>query len=299
MTHGIHFAFFGTSHIATMVLDELENEGLLPALVITMPPRTKGRGLKEIPTEVEVWARERRIPVEYDWSNFEQHPPSASWRSGWDVAVIVDYGKILPASLLAIPKKGFLNVHPSLLPRFRGASPMRSAILADEKDTGVSIILVDDKMDHGPIVAQKKISFTSPPVGVWPLRNSDLEKILLPLGGALLARILPEYIAGNIDPVEQNHDVATYCKKFSKEDGLLDLSGDARTNLLKVRAFETWPGTYAYFERPGRAGSGKRIRVSILDGHIEGTRFVPSLVKPEGKNEMSYVDFLRSGAKPI
>lgn len=279
------FAFFGTSHIATMVLDELAHAHMLPALVVTMPPRAKGRGMKEMPTDVDTWARAKDIPVHYDWEQFEKQPPAG----GWDVAIIVDYGKILPDSLLSIPKKGFLNVHPSLLPRFRGASPLRSAILADEKETGVSIILVDTKMDHGPIVAQKKVSVPN-----WPVKNSELEKMLLPIGGKLLADILPEYLAGNVEPVEQNHDIATYCTKFSKEDGLLNLSGDARTNLLKVRAFEGWPGTYTHFER-----GGKRIRVAILDGHIEGKVFVPTVVKPEGKTEMSYIDFLRSGAKPI
>lgn len=280
MANRIKFAFFGTSHIATMVLDQLERASLVPSLVITMPPRRKGRGMQEAPTDVDAWARERHITVEYDWTNFENEQ--------WDVAVIVDYGKILPDSLIAIPQKGFLNVHPSLLPRFRGASPMRSAILSDEKETGVSIILVDSLMDHGPIVAQKKVAIQN-----WPIKNSELETILLPIGGSLLAQILPAYVAGDIEPVEQNHDVATYCTKFTKEDGLLDISGNARENLLKLRAFEGWPGTYAFFER-----AGKKIRVAILDGHIEGSRFVPSLVKPEGKTEMSYADFVRSGAKP-
>lgn len=166
---------------------------------------------------------------------------------------------------------------------------MRSAILNDEKETGVSIILIDEEMDHGPIVAQKKVT-----VPDWPAKNSDLERTLLPAGGALLAQILAEYVAGNIEPREQNHDVATYCTKFTKEDGLIDLNEDGYANLLKVRAFEGWPGTYAYFTR-----GDKKIRVGILDAHLEGRRMIPSLVKPEGKNEMSYVDFLRSGARPL
>lgn len=289
----IRFAFFGTSHIATMVLDELEKAALLPALIITLPPRTKGRGLTEVPTEVDAWGKHRGIPVEYDWTNFEKSPPSASRRSGWDVAIVVDYGKILPNSLIAIPRKGFLNVHPSLLPRFRGASPMRSAILADERETGVSIILIDEKMDHGPIVAQKRVTVQN-----WPLRNSELERILLPLGGALLAQILPEYVAGNVGPVEQNHDIATYSKKFSKEDGEIDLKADVYKNLLKICAFEGWPGTYAHFERAGKSAS-RRIRVAILSAHMEGKTLVIDTVKPEGKTEMRYSEFLRSGARPI
>ncbi len=277
----IRFAFFGTSHIATMVLDELEKAYLLPQLVITMPPRKRGRGLEESATEVDMWARARSLPIAYDWTQFEHEE--------WDVAVVVDYGRILPTSLIEIPARGFLNVHPSLLPRFRGASPMRSAILHDESETGVSIILIDDQMDHGPIVAQKRVRIQS-----WPMKNSELERTLLPLGGALLAQILPEYMAGNISPVEQNHDVATYCSKFTKEDGLIDLDGDPRENLLKVHAFEGWPGTYAFFER-----GGKQLRTGIVDAKIENGKFIPTIVKPEGKGEMPYTDFLRSGAKPL
>lgn len=284
-TTDIRFAFFGTSHIATMVLDELEKAGLPPSLIVTMPPRAKGRGLEAQETDVAAWARRRGIEPAYDWERFEKSPPAG----GWDVAVVVDYGKILPRRIIDIPQKGFLNVHPSLLPRLRGASPVRSAILHDEKETGVSIILLDDKMDHGPLVAQRKVSVQS-----WPVRNSELEKILMPLGGVLLAQMLPEYVAGRIEPVEQNHDLATYTEKFAKEDGELDLKGDAYRNLLKIFALEGWPSTYAFFER-----GGKKLRVQVLDAHLEGKTLVIDTVKPEGKGLMSYADFLRSGAKPL
>lgn len=283
MRRDIHFAFFGTSHIATMVLDELEKASLIPALVVTMPPRKSGRGLQESETEVALWAKHRGIPLSYEWTEFQNDA------AGWDVAIVVDYGKILPSSLIAIPKKGFLNVHPSLLPRLRGASPMRSAILSNERETGVSVILIDEEMDHGPIVAQKKAKLEE-----WPLKNSELENILVPLGGGLLAQILPEYVAGNIEPAPQNHDVATYSGKFSKEDGLLDLRGDVLKNLRKIYAFEGWPGTYTFFVR-----GGKKIRVAILDAHIEGNSLVIDTVKPEGKKEMSYEEFVRSGATPL
>ena len=145
-------------------------------------------------------------------------------------------------------------------------------------------MLLDDKMDHGPIVAQKKIA-----VPGWPVKNSQLEALLVPEAGRLLAQILPLYVAGEIEPQPQNHDVATYSEKFSKEDGLLDLSDDPRTNLLKIKAFEGWPGTYTFFER-----AGKRIRVQILDAHLEGSKLVIDTVKPEGKREMPYADFARS-----
>lgn len=278
---GSRFAFFGTSHIAVYVLNALAETALLPQLVVTQPPKPKGRGLGTQPTQAEVWARAHDIPVAYDAKEFEN--------GEWDVAIVVDYGNFLPKQLLDIPKHGFLNVHPSLLPRLRGASPMRSAILNDEKQTGVTIMLVTEGMDEGPIVAQKKIDVTP-----WPIGNAALENILVPEGGKLLAQILPQWVAGEVDAHEQNHDVATYAEKIAKEDGLLDLNADAYKNLLKIRAYEGWPGTYTFFER-----GGKRIRVGILDAHSANGKLVIDRVKPEGKKEMTYEEFARSGAKPI
>ena len=277
----LRFAFFGTSHIAVYVLDALQATNQLPQCIVTQTPKPKGRGLEPKPTEVEMWARAHEIPVAYDSKEFES--------GEWDVAIVVDYGNFLPKELLDIPRRGFLNVHPSLLPRLRGASPMRSAILNNEKLTGVTIMLVNEGMDEGPIVAQKKID-----VDPWPVGNAELEKILVPEGGKLLAQILPQWVAGEIDAHEQNHDVATYAEKITKEDGLLDLQADAYKNLLKIRAYEGWPGTYTFFER-----GGKKIRVAILDAHVENNKLVIDTVKPEGKKEMAYEEFLRSGAKSV
>jgi methionyl-tRNA formyltransferase len=280
MKNNITFAFFGTSHIAVFVLDALHSAGLLPSLIVTIPGK--------IDSAVAMWAKRHTIPLAYDWQEFET--------GSWDVAVVVDYGKILPKRLLDIPAKGFVNVHPSLLPRLRGPSPIRTAILQGEEKVGVSIMLVDEEMDHGPIIAQKAVA-----VPDMPLKNSALENLLLTAGGKLLCEMLPKWVFGEIEAQPQNHDVATYTGKFTKDDGLLDLSADARTNLRKICALETWPGTFAYFERPStRPGqAAKKIRVAILDAHIENGALIIDTVKPEGKKEMPYKDFLLSGAKPI
>ncbi|MDO8576170.1 MAG: methionyl-tRNA formyltransferase [bacterium] len=280
----VRFAFFGTSHIAVYALEALAQANLMPALVVTQPPKPKGRGLEEKPTQVELWARDSGIPVAHDTQEFEA--------GKWDVAIVVDYGNMLPKNVLDVPRCGFLNVHPSLLPRLRGASPIRSAILNDERTTGVSVMLVSEGMDEGPIVAQKKIEVTP-----WPIGNAALETMLMQEGGKLLAQILPQWVAGEVDAHGQNHDVATYAEKITKEDGLLDLSADAYKNLLKIRAYEGWPGTYAFFERNGKSAS-RRIRVGIIDAHIENGKLVIARVKPEGKKEMGYEEFVRSGAKP-
>lgn len=287
--HNITFAFFGTSHLAVYILDALRAAGLTPSLIVSTPDTMQGRGLQRTTPPVAAWALEHGIEL-LQPETIDEDFLETMRKTAWDVAVVADYGKILPRALLDIPRRGFLNVHPSLLPRLRGASPIRSAILYDEKAVGVSIMLVDEKMDHGPVVAQKKIE-----VREWPQKNSELEKMLMEAGGALLAQTLPLWVAGEIDAHEQNHDVATYAEKIRKEDGLLDLTDDAYRNLLKIRAFEGWPGTYTFFER-----AGKRIRVGILDAHFDASGALEiTRVKPEGKKEMSYADFLRSGATPI
>ncbi|MDO8562114.1 MAG: methionyl-tRNA formyltransferase [bacterium] len=305
------FAFFGTSHIAVFVLDELKKVGLIPSLIVTPPDKARGRGLALQPSPVKVWAQKQGVDIlQPEKIHSDVLENIRTLRA--DVAVVVDYGKILPKALLDIPRRGFLNVHPSLLPRLRGPSPIRSAILNDEKETGVSIILVDEEMDHGPIIAQKRVPipnwFNSPKQGEGgPPHLVEFEAALMQEGGRLLAHILPQWVKGEVDAHEQNHDVATYSEKIGKEDGLLDLEDDAYKNLLKIRAYEGWPGTYAFFERPStRSGQeAKRIRVGILDAHIDPStppgarKLVIDRVKPEGKREMGYEEFLRSGAKPV
>jgi len=292
MHRDIRFAFFGTSHIAVYALEALKNAGFLLKLIVTAPDARRGRGLTLSPSPAALWAEKYAIPTKKPESISDTFIKEFQ-ENHWDVAIVVDYGKILPKTLLDVPRKGFLNVHPSLLPRLRGPSPIRSAILNDDRQTGVSIMLVDEEVDHGPIVAQKKVEIPS-----WPLGNAELEKLLLNEGGRLLSTIIPEWIAGNIDAVPQNDDLATYSRKIQKQDGLLDLSADGYANLLKIRAYEGWPGTYAYFERGGKPDK-RKIRVNILDAHLENERLVIDRVKPEGKREMMYDEFLRSGARPV
>lgn len=287
-SNDVRFAFFGTSRAAVGVLDELERAGYAPRLVVTAQDSRRGRGLRLSPTPTKEWATARDIPV-LQPEKFDSNILQNIGIYEADVFIVVDYGKILPKSVLDIPKRGCLNVHFSLLPRWRGASPIRSAILNDDGNIGVSIILLAEKLDEGPIVAQNPI-----PLPSWPMKASVVEDMAIRESGRLLARILPEWLAGNVEARAQNHDLATYCKKIKKEDGLLDLSADPYKNLLKIRAYDGWPGTYAFFER-----GGKRIRAQILDAHIANSRLVIDRVKPEGKREMGYEEFAHSGARPI
>ncbi|OGG50290.1 hypothetical protein A2763_01340 [Candidatus Kaiserbacteria bacterium RIFCSPHIGHO2_01_FULL_54_36] len=287
MTNNIRFAFFGTPHLATVFLDELESAGLVPSLVVTTPDKPHGRGLEVVAPPVKGWAAARNIPV-LQPEEFNTQVLKDMSIEIWDVFVVIYYGKVLPKPMLDIPKRGVLNVHFSLLPRWRGQSPVRSAIWNDDKEAGTSIILLDEKIDHGPVIAQKKI-----PLPEWPPKASALEELSTRESAKLLVEILPSWLRGEIATHEQNHDIATWCPAYTKEDGLLDLNDDAYKNLLKIRAFDTTVGTHAFFER-----SGKRLRVQILEAHIESTRLIIDKVKPEGKKEMGYEEFLRSGATP-
>lgn len=291
-THGdsrINFVFFGTGNIAVGTLSELERAARLPALIVTTPDKPQGRKLKLTPSPIKAWASSQDIEVRQP-EKFDASFIAMLESQKWDVFVVVDYGKILPTKLIDVPRHGTVNMHPSLLPRLRGPSPIRSAILTDERKIGVTIMRVNEKLDEGPIIAQRTVTIPD-----WPPRGRELDGLLSHAGGKLLADILPHWVRGDIEAHAQNHDVATYSSMFKKEDGLLDLNnGDAYQNLLKIRAFDEWPGTFAFFEK-----KGIKIRVQIIDGHIENEGLAIDIVKPEGKREMPYGEFVKSGARPI
>lgn len=280
-------AFFGTFPLAEEVLNALEGAGFTPQLIVAGKDRLD-RKKNVIFSPEKAWALARNIPV-LQPEKIDDAFLAELKNEEWDAFIVASYGKILPQSLLEIPKFGTINLHPSLLPKLRGPSPIRSAILNDEKEVGVSIMILDDKMDHGPLIGQKVVH-----VPEWPPKGTELDSLLAREGAELLAEVLPKFFSGEIKPQEQDHSKATYCKIFLKEDGEIDMKADAYQNLLKIRAFDGWPGTFAFFDR-----NGEKIRVVIIDAHIENGKLVLDTVKPEGKPAMSYKDFLNSGARPV
>ncbi len=289
----IRFAFFGTPRFSVRVLDALEARGLLPALVITAPDKPRGRGMEMQPSPAKAWALKRGIDVIAP-ATLKEVPPELL-NTEWDCFCVAAYAKLLSKTVLDLPRKGSLNVHPSLLPKFRGPSPALSAILADERTSGVSIMLMSEKMDAGDILAQARIEI---PEEEWPLRGSVFLDLLATEGGNLLAETMPLWLAGKITPEPQDEAAATYTKKFGKEDGRIDLTGEVRSNFLKIRAFDASAfdhslRAWALFER-----GGKELRVLIADAEWKDGALTITRVIPEGKKEMDYADFLRSGARP-
>lgn len=286
-TKDITCAFFGGEPLAIPTLEALKKVGLLPKLVVTNPDRPSGRSQELTPPPAKIWSQTHNIPV-YQPDSFKEKGAHPLLENGpWDVFLVAAYNMILPKWLIDMPTHGTLNLHPSLLPKLRGASPIRSAILENIRETGVTIMHMDEKMDHGPIVAQEKIEINP---ADWPLRGTTLDTLLSTMGATLLADITPKWIAGEIKETQQNHEEATYTKKFTREDGLIDLLDDPYKNLLKIRAFEGFPGAYFFIDTQ----KGK-MRVKIIDAELgpDGQLHILRVI-PEGKKEMSYDEFKRN-----
>ncbi|MBI2108666.1 MAG: methionyl-tRNA formyltransferase [Parcubacteria group bacterium] len=269
-----NFVFFGTDDFSVIVLEELKKAGLIPALLVTAPDRKKGRGMILTPPPAKLWAQENNIPL-LQPEKLDKALGSRLQALGADLFIVASYGNILPKEVLKIPKHGTLNVHPSLLPLFRGPSPLQHQILENAEDVGVTIMLIDEKIDHGPIVAQEVLGFK-----ISDLRFKDLRDELAHLGGKLLASTIPDWVAGNIDPQEQDHAAATYTKMITKESGLIDMLQESPEMLYrKWRAFTPWPGVY--FFKNNR-------RIKITDAELKNGSFVIKKVIPEGKREIDY-----------
>ena len=282
----LRIAFWGTSSFSVYVLEALLLKGIKPTLIITAPPKPKGRGLEIGPSDVKQWADIHHIqtlePLGIKSEEFMQ-----TLGQNWDLFVVASYGKIMPKTILDLPKHGTLNVHPSLLPKFRGPTPLQSSILektpvGEPHEVGVTVMLMDEQVDHGPVVAIKKITIEN-----WPVKDTDLEQTLGILGGKLLGDTISHWVAGDITPTEQNHALATYTKKIVKADALVRLNDDPADILRKVCAFNIWPRAYFMSHRGGR-----EIRVVITEAHIEDNALKIDRVIPEGKREMTYAQFL-------
>ncbi len=282
----IKIGFWGGPEISLIILNRLHDEGYTISFICTSPNRPKGRSLALTPPPTKVWSEKHGIPVFQPEKLKDQTFIQTLKNFDCDVFVVMAYGKIIPEEILNIPRAKSLNIHPSLLPKFRGPCPIESAILADEKNTGVTLMRMDKEMDHGPVVAQKKVA-----IEPWPPYAHELGKKLVEAGADLLVSTLPDWIGGKIREQEQDHERATYTKKIEKEDGLIDPSGDPYANYLKYKAYESWPSVYFFIEKTD-AKRGQKIRIKISQAsYIEG-RFVIKKIIPEGRSEMNYADFL-------
>ncbi len=277
--------FFGTPELVVPVLAAIHKEfdrGIEKNLVavVTQPPKLVGRKQFLSYSPVDNWAHKYRIQIIRDLSNDEL--PEA------DLGILAAYGKIIPEKIINHFKYGILNIHPSLLPKFRGASPIQGAIAAGLKETGVSVIKMDKEIDHGPIVSQFKEE----------IREDDttetLTKRLFERSADFIVALIPNYISGKIRLKEQDHAHATYTKILKKEDGFIkpEVLQASLINLSKknpeearnfIRAMYPWPGVWTTLN------TGKRLK--LLKAHLEDGKLVLDQVQLEGKNPVSWKEF--------
>jgi methionyl-tRNA formyltransferase len=289
----VRFAFFGTDRFSVTVCDAMAEQGFVPSLVVSAPDRPVGRKLVMTPPPMALWAKEKNIPLLQpekldDAAVAAIKAEAEKLGDAFDAFVVASYGKIIPQSVLDIPKRGSLNVHPSLLPKYRGASPLEYVTLADDKDTGVTIIEMDAKMDHGPIAAVSKL-----PISEWPARP-ELEVQTARIGGGLVADVIESYVAGTLELREQDHAAATFTQKIAKADAQIELSDieeKPRETFLKIQAYAGWPNVYFFI--PSRTDASKQIRVIVKSAHFADEKCIVDTVVPEGSHEMSWEEFQR------
>ncbi len=271
--NNLNFIFFGTPEVASKTLGILKASGYWPSLIITAPDKPKGRKMIITPPPVKVWAIENNIPyLQAEKINKEFLDKLSTFN--FQLSIVVAYGKILPEELIGMPKLGTINIHYSLLPKYRGASPLEQALLNGDERTGVSIQQMEYKLDSGPIIAEQEIEINIAET------KEELRKKLIKIGGNLLIENLPNIINGNIEPKQQNESEATFCKKIKKEDGFIDLNDDPMHLYNKYRAYFGWPGIF-YFK------DGKRIK--ITKARYENDQFIIEKIIKEGGKETNYI----------
>ncbi len=297
--------FFGTPDFAVASLEALiKVEQYDIKAVITRSDKPAGRGKQIQSSPIKLKALEYKLDVlepevldEEFFSKIKSLKP--------EIAVVIAYGKILPQELLDIPNHGFINVHPSSLPQYRGSSPMQSAILNNDDTTGVSIMLLDHKMDHGPILLQQKFELSN------DITLPELHDNLATLGADLLIQAIDGYLDRSIRPQEQNHNAATFTKMIDKQSGRVDWAKSATEAYAQIRAYTGWPGAYTTYKDKKL----EIVQASILEKNEKNKQ--PGLVvnidrdiivecgvgkiklkkvKLSGKNEMSIEDFIRGHA---
>ncbi len=297
----LRILFFGTPQFAVPSLRLLKKEGWPIVGVVTAPDKPVGRHKTLTPSPVKTIAQEMGLDVytpaslkeEDFWVTFNNLKP--------DICIVVAYGKLIGQRYLAATRLGFLNIHPSLLPSYRGPSPIASAILDGQTETGVSIMLLDAQMDHGPILA------TTP----WQIPTSFdtllCEDELSRIGAQLLVDTLPPYARGDITPQPQDDNRASFSKKFTREDGRLDWTKPASTILNRIRALGTNPGAWTTWNGKTinifqahlgttAASSQKPGTVMLYDTHLlvatgDGTLAL-EVLQLEGSKKQSAIDFL-------
>jgi methionyl-tRNA formyltransferase len=303
--------FAGTPEFAAVALKALHDAGFEIPLVLTQPDRPAGRGMQLHASAVKQFALAHQIPVAQPVSLRldGKYPDSAKkahdllHATPHDVMVVAAYGLILPLSALEIPKHGCINIHASLLPRWRGAAPIHRAIEAGDAETGVTIMQMEEGLDTGPMLSMERVPIASDDT------TGSLHDRLADLGGAMIVDALHKLQQDALSPTPQPHEGVTYAAKITKEEAALDFSQSAENLARKIRAFNPFPGAFALFDgvpikvwraepaapssvtRPGQVlAADGRNGVLVVCG--EGVLRLTELQKPGGKR-LTASEFLK------
>ena len=264
MSHDpLRVVFMGTPAFAVPALRALVERGHVVAGVYTQPDRRAGRGRKLTASPVKIFAEEHGLPVFQPRSLRQDVAAARSELADLapDVVIVAAYGLFLPDEVLRLPRLGCLNIHPSLLPRHRGPSPVATAILDGDETSGVTIMLLDEGMDTGPILAQQETRIAADETA------EELTERLFELGANLLVDSLDRWEQGQIVPTPQNDEDASVTRRLDREDGRIDWNESADRIARKVRAFTPWPSTFTRW----RGRTVKVLSARSLDVSLDGT----------------------------
>lgn len=282
MTNTKKFLYFGTPETSSKTLKALLDAGYIPEAVVTNPPAPAGRGRHLVDSPTALLANEHNIKV-LTPSKITPEVIEELSHFHAEYAIVVAYGKILPQALIDLFPLKVFNIHYSLLPLYRGASPVESALLHNEKETGISIQEMVFEMDAGDCLSQLTVDIEESET------TTSLRERLIPLGAQELIRLLPAIETSSYTKKPQDTSKVSFAKKIMKSEGQLDLSGDQLLNWCKYRAFYESPGTFFMTEK-----DGKPLRVKIVSATFSNGTFTPDRVIPESKNETFYKDFLKT-----
>lgn len=271
------YIFFGTPDFAAIILEKLIKAGWPPIVIVCNPDRPVGRKKVITPPPTKLLALKYNIPVcqpeVLSISNFQFSISKP------DFFIVAAYGKIISKEILEMPRLGTIAVHPSLLPKYRGSSPIQTAILNGEKETGTTLFLADEKVDHGLIFAQKALgNYES-----GTMNYENLKTKLAELSGDLLIEILPKYFKNEVTPLAQDESQATYTKKFATEDGYVDLEKDKPIDIeRKIRALNPEPGVWTFMNIKSEKKRVKLLEAELVDGKLKLTKIQVEGKKPQG-----------------
>ena len=288
--------FMGTPYLAMEYLNALINNNIKVSTVFTQPPKKKSRGMKISKSPVHILAEQNEIDILCP-NEFDNETINNLIKQQPDLIIVMAYGKILPKAILELPKYGCINIHVSLLPRWRGAAPLEHTLMSGDTQTGITIIKLTEKLDAGPIIEQEKF--------IIPERCNKLQlsNLLTVLGTKLLVETIPKIFNNEITLKYQNEDYATYANKITSEGRKINFSNSKKNIINQIRAYAPKPGAWFYLNKEriiiidAKPGSAEGAKSTILNSNFEigcqDGSILPILIQREGKNVVTIEDFLR------